>query len=93
MPKRSQNFSEEYSHHKRSQAQAIGARIAQRRKQLRLTQKDLRMRMKEENIPVSRSQFSRIENGQILPDAGEVIVLALVLDVLYQWLPEGKGEV
>jgi hypothetical protein len=68
MPKRSQNFSEEYSQHKRSQAQAIGARIAQRRKQLRLTQKDLRMRMKEENIPVSRSQFSRIENGEILPD-------------------------
>lgn len=30
---------------------------------------------------VSRSQFSRIENGEIMPDAGEVIVLVLVLDV------------
>ena len=92
MPKRSQNVSEEYSEYKKSQAQAIGARIGQRRKQLKLTQEDLRMRMKDENIYVTRSQFSRIENGEILPDAGEVIALALVLDVSFQWLLEGKGE-
>jgi transcriptional regulator with XRE-family HTH domain len=67
MPKRSHNFSEEYSQHKRSQAQAIGARIGQRRKQLKLTQEDLRMRMKDENIHVTRSQFSRIENGKFYP--------------------------
>lgn len=85
-------MSEEQSEHKRSQAQAIGARIRQRRKQLKLTQEDLRMRMEEEHILVTRSQFSRIENGEILPDAGEVIVLKLVLDVSYQWLLEGNGE-
>jgi hypothetical protein len=50
MPKRSQNSSEEQSEHKRSQAQAIGARIRQRRKQLKLTQEDLRMRMAAEQI-------------------------------------------
>ena len=48
--------------------------------------------MEEEQIHVTRSQFSRIENGEILPDAGEVMVLVLVLDVSYQWLLEGKGE-
>ena len=77
MPKRSQNISEEHSQHKRSQAQAIGARIRQRRKQLKLTQEDLRIRMEAEHIHVTRSQFSRIENGEILPDAGEVIVVKL----------------
>lgn len=92
MPKRSRNALEEYSEHKKSQAQAIGARIEQRRKQLKLTQEDLRMRMKDENIYVTRSQFSRIENGEILPDAGEVIALALVLHVSFQWLLEGKEE-
>ena len=92
MPKRGQNVSEEYSQHKRSQAQAIGARIGQRRKQLGLTQEDLRRRMEDERIHVTRSQFSRIENGELLPDAGEVIALALVLDVSFQWLLEGKGE-
>ena len=50
------------------------------------------MRMETEHIHVTRSQFSRIENGEILPDAGEVIALALVLDVSFQWLLEGKGE-
>jgi transcriptional regulator with XRE-family HTH domain len=50
------------------------------------------MRMEAEQIHVTRSQSSRIENGEILPDAGELIILKLVLDVSYQWLLEGNGE-
>jgi len=50
------------------------------------------MSMAAEQIHVTCSQFSRIETGKILPDAGEVIVIRLVLDVSYQWLLEGNAE-
>jgi len=50
------------------------------------------MSMAAEQIHVTCSQFSRSENGKIRADAGEVMVLKLVLDVSYQWLLEGNAE-
>jgi transcriptional regulator with XRE-family HTH domain len=90
MPKRNRNLSEESTEYERDVAEAIGARVRARRKELRLTQAEVRTRMAALRVAVTRTQFSRIENGDSLLSAAEVIALAAVLAMSYDWLLDGK---
>ena len=92
MPKRIQDLPEEYLSSQRTLARAIGARVRLRRNELDLTQEHLRARMELEQVFISRTQYSRIENGEALPNASELIVLHAVLDVSFDWLLLGKGS-
>jgi transcriptional regulator with XRE-family HTH domain len=91
MPKRIQDLPAEYHDHQRALAEAIGARIRLRRGQLELTQEHLRARMELEHVYVSRAQYSRLENGEALPNAGEIRALRAILGVSYGWLLDGPG--
>lgn len=91
MPKRIQDLPEEYLFRERSVAQAIGARVRERRAQLDLTQELVRARMELERVAVSRTQYSRIENGESLPNAVEIIALRKILGISFDWLLEGEG--
>jgi len=90
MPKRMQDLPEEYLSNQRAIARAIGERVRLRRSQLDLTQEHLRARMELEQVFISRTQYSRIENGEALPDAAELIALRAVLDVPFDWLLLGE---
>lgn len=90
MPKRIRDLPEEYLSSQRALAQAIGARVRLRRNQLDLTQEHLRARMELAQVFISRTQYSRIENGDALPNASELIVLQAVLDVSFDWLLLGE---
>ena len=90
MPKRMQDLPEEYLTIQRELARAIGARVRTRREKLELTQEQLRTRMELEQVFISRTQYSRIENGEALPDAAELIALSTILDVSFDWLLLGE---
>jgi transcriptional regulator with XRE-family HTH domain len=90
MPKRMQDLPEEYLTSQRALAQAIGARARVRREKLELTQEQLRARMELEQVFISRTQYSRIENGEALLDAAELIALRTILDVSFDWLLLGE---
>ena len=90
MPKRMQDLPEEYQTNQRALAQAIGARVRMRREELELTQEQLRARMELAQVFISRTQYSRIENGDALPDAAELIALHAILDVPFDWLLLGE---
>ena len=90
MPKRIQDLPEEYLSSQRTIAQAIGARVRLRRSELDLTQEHLRARMEFEQVFISRTQYSRIENGDVLPNAAELIALQAILDVPFDWLLLGQ---
>jgi transcriptional regulator with XRE-family HTH domain len=90
MPKRMQDLPEEYLTSQRAVARAIGARVRVRREELELTQEQLRTRMELEQVFISRTQYSRIENGEALPDAAELIALRAILDVSFDWLLLGQ---
>jgi transcriptional regulator with XRE-family HTH domain len=92
MPKRMQDLPEEYLTHQRAIAGAIGARVRMRREELQLKQEQLRARMELEQVFISRTQYSRIENGEALPDAAELIALRTILDVSFDWLLLGEGS-
>lgn len=93
MPKRMQDLPEEYLTNQRALARAIGARVRLRRSELNLTQEHLRARMELEQVFISRTQYSRIENGDVLPNAAELIALRAILDVSFDWILLGeKGE-
>jgi transcriptional regulator with XRE-family HTH domain len=62
-----------------------------RREELDLTQEQLRARMELEQVFISRTQYSRIENGDALPDAAELIALRAILDVSFDWLLLGES--
>jgi transcriptional regulator with XRE-family HTH domain len=89
MPKRIQDLPAEYHGHQRALAEAIGARIRLRRGRLELTQEQLRARMELEQVYISRAQYSRLENGEALPNAAEIRALKAILDVSYGWLLDG----
>ena len=91
MPKRMQDLPEEYLINQRALARAIGARMRLRRGELDLTQTHLRARMELEQVFISRTQYSRIENGEALPNAAELIALRATLDVSFNWLLLGEG--
>ena len=86
MPRRTEDLPEEYAVHRRALAIAIGARIRQRRRQLGLSQERVRAQMELESVSVSRTQFSRIETGEALPNAVEIIALVKVLQISCRWL-------
>ena len=92
MPRRSQDIPEDYTEYEQALAHAIGARIRQRRRQLKLTQENVRVKMELESVHVSRARFSRIEIGAALPDAAEILALAVALDVSCSWLLRGREE-
>jgi transcriptional regulator with XRE-family HTH domain len=92
MPKRMQDLPEEYLISQRALARAIGARVRVRREELELTQEQLRARMELEQVFISRTQYSRIENGEALPDAAELIALRAILDVPFDWLLLGEQD-
>ena len=86
MPRRTEDLPEEYAAYSRALARAIGNRIRQRRRQRGLSQERLRAQMELESVYVSRTQFSRIEIGESLPNAAELIALVKVLHVSCDWL-------
>jgi transcriptional regulator with XRE-family HTH domain len=92
MPKRIHDLPAEYLTQQRALAQAIGARVRLERERLELTQEQLRARMELEHVFVSRTQFSRIETGEALPNAAELIALRAVLGVSFDWLLRGEGR-
>jgi transcriptional regulator with XRE-family HTH domain len=89
MPKRIQEVSEEYVIHRRSLGEAIGTRIRVRRKQHKLTQDQVRSQLELYNVVISRSQYSRLETGEAMPDAAALIALRAILTVSYDWLLNG----
>jgi transcriptional regulator with XRE-family HTH domain len=92
MPKRIRDLPEEYLVSQRAIARGIGARVRTRRAALELTQEHLRARMELEQVVVSRTQYSRIENGEAIPNAAEVIALRKILGVSLSWLLEGEEK-
>jgi transcriptional regulator with XRE-family HTH domain len=92
MPKRIQDLPEEYLSIQRALARAIGARVRLRRSELELTQEHVRARMELEQVFISRTQYSRIENGDTLPNAAELIALRAILGIPFDWLLLGDGR-
>lgn len=92
MPKRMRDLPAEYTDNQRALAEAIGARVRARREALDLTQELLRARLELAQVFISRTQYSRIENGDVLPDAAELIALHLTLAVSFDWLLLGEGQ-
>jgi transcriptional regulator with XRE-family HTH domain len=92
MPKRIRDLPAEYVSEQRALAEAIGARVRLRRDALDLTQERLRARMELERVAVSRTQYSRIENGDSLPNAAELRALGAILGVSVDWLVNGDGR-
>ena len=89
MPKRSKGVLEASIEHERSIARAIGDRMRERRIQLELSQGTVRAKLKTAGIHISRSQYSRIEQGESLLNAAEIIALTHTLDMSCQWLLMG----
>ncbi len=92
MPRRSQDLPSEYVDHLRAVAVAIGQRLRQRRTRLGLTQENLRARMEADFVYVTRARFSRMEIGELLPNAAEVVALCSALDVSLSWLLLGRED-
>jgi transcriptional regulator with XRE-family HTH domain len=92
MPKRMQDLPEEYLTSRRALGRAIGAKLRVRRKALHLTQEQLRARLELEQVYISRTEYSRIENGDALLDAAELVALRAILDVPFDWLLAGDAE-
>src|SRR5690349_3097383 len=92
MPKRMQDLPEEYASNWRSLARAIGARVRLRRGAPALPRGRLRARLEFEQANLSRTQFSRIENGDAMPDAFELLGLRATLGVSFDWLVLGKDK-
>lgn len=93
MPKRNKNLHAEHTEYERTIAEAIGARIRARRQALELTQQEVRARMAVAQVAITRTQYSRVELGENLLNAAEIVALASVLGVPFQWLLEGDGDV
>lgn len=90
MPKRMRDLPSEYQNRRHLLAQALGGRAMLRRDQLELTQDMLRARLELAQVWLSRSQLSRIENGEVLPDVLELLALSEALGVSYHWLLTGE---
>lgn len=92
MPKRMRDLPAEYLTTQRAAAAAIGARVRARREALELTQEDLRARLELAQVYISRAQYSRIELGEAVLDAIELIALHSILGVSLDWLLLGRGQ-
>lgn len=71
---------------------SIGAWLRLCHEHLELSQEHLGARLELENVSISRTQYSRLENGEPLPNAAHLITLRKVLGVSYEWLLEGDRE-
>jgi len=86
MPKRPKHVPRPYVAYKKKLAKEIGVRIRRRRLELKLSQTNLRDKLQLESVIITRSQHSRLERGERLPLASEIIGLCRVLDVSSDWL-------
>lgn len=86
MPKPSQDVPDDYIEYKCQLAKKIGKRIKDRRVKLSFSQREVREKMQLESVFITRSQYSRLENGEKLPLASEIIALCSVLKVTSNWL-------
>jgi transcriptional regulator with XRE-family HTH domain len=92
MPKKNQGIPEGYSRYRENLAKQIGERLRERRSELLLSQENVRAQLNIGSVHITRSQFSRIETGQRLPDAAELLALAAALDVSVTWLLYGAVQ-
>lgn len=90
MPKQSKDIPRLYFQQKKRLAQQIGTRIQKRRQELNLSQAELRRRLQLEGIFIGRSRQSRLEQGEALPSAPEIIAFCAALNVRFEWLLMGK---
>jgi transcriptional regulator with XRE-family HTH domain len=86
MPKRIPQSLPQVNQYEQELAIQIGERVRSRRRELDLSQAQVRERMVEAHVFVSRTQLSRIENGEALPNAADIIGLCLILAVSPNWL-------
>lgn len=66
----------------------IGNRIKQKRKELHLTQVDIKRETK-----ISNGNLSEIENGNTLPSAGALMALSRILGVSTDWILFGENSI
>jgi transcriptional regulator with XRE-family HTH domain len=92
MPRRIHDLPEVYESNQRRMAREVGARVRARRTALDLTQEQLRARIELEQVYITRTQYSRIETGEALPNAAELVALRAVLGVSFEWLLLGDPE-
>lgn len=90
MPKQSKDVPTSYALQKKKLAEQIGAPIQRRRQELKLSQGELRRRLQLEGVFISRSRQSRVEQGEALPSAAEIIAYCLTLNAKFEWLLLGK---
>ena len=86
MPKQPQNIPSAYKKQQKALAKDIGLRIRKRRLEMQLSQIALREKFQLEGVYLSRSRHSRIEHGEQLPLASEVIAFSRALRVSLDWL-------
>jgi transcriptional regulator with XRE-family HTH domain len=63
-----------------------------RRKELGLTQAQVRIRMETESVSITHAKFSRIEKGLALANVAEIVALAAALKMTYGWLWNGGDQ-
>ncbi len=68
----------------------VGQRVRQRRKELKLSQKDLAAKMELEGVTIEQRAISRMEIGDRVVTDYEVLTLAKVLKVDVMWLLTGE---
>lgn len=86
MPKRSQGLPDNYEELEHQLAREIGMRLRQRRVELQISQEAMRARLELHGVFVSRTQFSRLEQGNSQLKAIEVVALANVLERSCDWI-------
>ena len=64
----------------------VGARVEQRRRELRLKQKDLLTRLQINGVDLNASGLSKLEGQYRLVTDVELMYLALALEVKVDWL-------
>jgi len=90
MPKAPKHVPRPYVAYKRKLAKEIGVRIRRVRLERKLSQTHLRDKLQLESVIITRSQHSRLERGERLPLASEIIGLCTVLNISSDWLLSGE---
>ena len=90
MPKRSKDVPEKNSFYEQALAKAMGERLRERRQQLGLSQEQVRIGLEAEQVHISRTQYSRIEIGESMLRASEIIALVRILGRSCSWLLYGE---
>ena len=82
----------------RQTSKRVGEAVAKFRKDAGMTAQQLAERCKELGVPIHRTTITKIEGGRSRFDLGELLILAVALDVppivlLYPGLPDGEVEI